>query len=234
MTDIDISPEAVERMACILDGRGGFVKGNVVVATLRALSAALTQSRAERAAAYERAAEMIREYPHFMLMTPDQKKVCVHLAQVIRALATPDQSSALAALIAEAKAEALGGPWEDKPDALTDAVRVSHPVFTKDYKTYTEALELVSNRHGKGALVGLVNYLMAQNKTAEARGMRKAAEICSDVANDREQQIQAGKNVPAHSVDVPQQMRWSAGKLQAQQLSDAILAAIPQGDATND
>jgi len=62
MTDIDISPEAVERMACILDGRGGFVKGNVVVATLRALSAALTQSRAERAAAYERAAEMIREY----------------------------------------------------------------------------------------------------------------------------------------------------------------------------
>ena len=51
MTDIDISPEAVERMACILDGRGGFVKGNVVVATLRALSAALTQSRAERAAA---------------------------------------------------------------------------------------------------------------------------------------------------------------------------------------
>ena len=86
MTDIDISPEAVERMACILDGRGGFVKGNVVVATLRALSAALTQSRAERAAAYERAAEMIREYPHFMLMTPDQKKVCVHLAQVILAL----------------------------------------------------------------------------------------------------------------------------------------------------
>ena len=86
MTDIDISPEAVERMACILDGRGGFVKGNVVVATLRALSEALTQSRAERAAAYERAAEMIREYPHFMLMTPDQKKVCVHLAQVILAL----------------------------------------------------------------------------------------------------------------------------------------------------
>ena len=55
------------------------------LATLRA-SEALTQSRAERAAAYERAAEMIREYPHFMLMTPDQKKVCVHLAQVILAL----------------------------------------------------------------------------------------------------------------------------------------------------
>ena len=62
MTDIDISPEAVERMACILDGRGGFVKGNVVVATLRALSAALTQSRAERAAAYERAAEAAIKY----------------------------------------------------------------------------------------------------------------------------------------------------------------------------
>ena len=62
MTDIDISPEAVERMACILGVRGGFVKDNVVVATLRALSAALTQSRAERAAAYERAAEAAIKY----------------------------------------------------------------------------------------------------------------------------------------------------------------------------
>lgn len=50
---IDITPEAVERMACILDGRGGFVKDNVVVATLRALSAALTSSQAETAAAWQ-------------------------------------------------------------------------------------------------------------------------------------------------------------------------------------
>ena len=45
-------------------------------------------AQAAVAAAYEAAAEMISEYPHFMLMTPDQKKVCVHLAQVIRTLAT--------------------------------------------------------------------------------------------------------------------------------------------------
>ena len=51
--------------------------------TTEQLEAMLTGARD---AAYERAAEMIREYPHFMLMTPDQKKVCVHLAQVILAL----------------------------------------------------------------------------------------------------------------------------------------------------
>ena len=50
---------------------------------------------------------MIREYPHFMLMTPDQKKVCVHLAQVIRALTTHEQSSALAAIEAAAEVVAL-------------------------------------------------------------------------------------------------------------------------------
>jgi hypothetical protein len=70
----------------------------------------------------------------------------------------------LAGVIAEARADALSGPWEDKPDALTAAVDATHPVYTKDYETYTEALELVSNRHSKGSLVGLVNYLLVQNK----------------------------------------------------------------------
>ena len=54
MTETDISPEAVERLACILEGRGGFVKDSTITATLRALSAALTQSRAETAAAEAR------------------------------------------------------------------------------------------------------------------------------------------------------------------------------------
>lgn len=107
MTTTDISPEAVERLACILEGRGGFVKDSTITVTLRALSAALTQSRASEAAAYEAVAEMISEYPHFMLMTPDQKKVCVHLAQVIRSLATPDQRAALDRMIAEAEARGM-------------------------------------------------------------------------------------------------------------------------------
>jgi len=225
MTDIDISSEAVERLDAALASQIGddisvifnheslFKRSRGMIL---ALSAALTQSRAETAAAYERAANRVA---NCYIGTE-------HIEAAIRALATPDQSLSLAAVVAEAKADALGGPWEDEPDALTDAVHASHPVFTKDYKTYTDALELVSNRHGKGALVGLVNYLMAQNKDAEARGMRKAAEICADIAKEQEQKIQVGKNVPAHAVDVPQQMRWSAGKLQAEQLAEAILAAL--------
>lgn len=130
MTDIDISPEAVERLAA----RHASLVNDHTAATLRAISAALTlhqndasyqcrervkeweranatelalaQSRAETAAAFDAAAQLVSEYPHIMLMTPDQKRVCVHLSQVLRALATPDQSSALAAI--EAAAEARG------------------------------------------------------------------------------------------------------------------------------
>ena len=69
MTTTDISPEAVERLACILEGRGGFVKDSTITVTLRALSAALTQSRAETAAAYERAAEAANAL-HPALSTP--------------------------------------------------------------------------------------------------------------------------------------------------------------------
>ena len=54
MTDIDISPKAVERLA---DGYSRSI-GFGTATTLRALSAALTQSRAETAAAYERAAQL--------------------------------------------------------------------------------------------------------------------------------------------------------------------------------
>jgi hypothetical protein len=72
--------------------------------------------------------------------------------------------AALDRMIADARAESLSGPWDDKPDALTDAVEAAHPHHTKDFATYIEALELVSNRHSKGALVGLVNYLLAKNK----------------------------------------------------------------------
>ena len=132
MTDIDISPEAVERLACILEGRGGFVKDSTITVTLRALSAALTQSRAETAA----------------------------------------------------------------------------------------ALELVSNRPRKGALVGLVNYLMAQNKTAEARGMRKAAALARQALVDGAY-IKRGSHQ-----ETPSSVMFLAETL----VSNAILAAIPQGE----
>lgn len=117
MTETDISPEAVERLACILEGRGGFVKDSTITATLRALSAALTQSRAETAtlrsfiadfAAFDFAAC----YRH-PTSSPEDDGDDVTDAEPVwawqedaRALTTPDQASALAAV--EAAAEARG------------------------------------------------------------------------------------------------------------------------------
>ena len=165
MTDIDISPEAVERLACILEWRGGFVKDSTITATLRALSAALTQSRAETAAAYERAAEMCiaPEAAHiawYMKWGNFPKRSARHefIAAMIRALTTPEQSSALAAIEA----------------------------------------------------------------AAEARGMRKAAEI-------------AQLNAWCHQgVDAYSQGMDAGARHQCKVINDAILAAIPQGDTTND
>lgn len=71
------------------------------------------------------------------------------------------QTAALDRVRLEAKAEALNGPWSDEPDEMTPSILASHPVHTKDYATYAEALRLVSNRHSKGALVCLVNHLLA-------------------------------------------------------------------------
>lgn len=199
MTNIDISLEAIEQLrASMRVGHSSTVDAERMIL---ALSAALTQSRAETAAVIDMAVSAANKLtPPFSDRTMGESIVGASISKAIRDLATPDQSSAIEALIAETKAGVLGGPWEDKPDALTDAVHAAHPVFTKDYKTYDKAMELVSNRHGKGALVGLVNYLISQNKSAEARVMRKAAKLCDKF-------------------------------LFIDEIKEAILAAIPQGVA---
>ena len=50
--------------------------------------------------------------------------------------------------------------WGDKEDDMTEAIEASHPVRSGRYKTYERALDLVSNRHSKSALVALVNHLL--------------------------------------------------------------------------
>ena len=200
MTETDISPEAVERLACILEGRGGFVKDSTITATLRALSAALTlhqndanyqcrervkeweranaaelaltKSRAETAAAYERAAGVLDTHGDSAATEALGARLCCngdmcgcrgadvgsYLQHLIRALTTPEQSSALAAIEA----------------------------------------------------------------AAEARGMRKAAEI-------------AQLNAWCHQgVDAYSQGMDAGARHQCKVINDAILAAIPQGDTTND
>ena len=94
MSDIDISPEAVEQLAHHDDIGGDALR---FAPTLRALSAALTQSRAETAAVIERAAKLFDDGTNV---------TCAAIGRCIRAIATPDQSSALAAI--EAAAEARG------------------------------------------------------------------------------------------------------------------------------
>lgn len=65
---------------------------------IEALELALTQSRAETAAAYERAAECIECAPKRMRLVD---------IEAIRALATPEQSAALDAIKAETRAQGM-------------------------------------------------------------------------------------------------------------------------------
>lgn len=72
---------------------------------IEALELALTQSRAETAAAYERAADVCF-YPTYKAVTTSDW-VSARKAAAIRALATSDQSAALAAMLAEARAQGM-------------------------------------------------------------------------------------------------------------------------------
>lgn len=85
-------------------------------------------------------------------------------ADLLRAL-----SSRIEALTAERDALTNPPPWEDRDDAMSPAILQSHPVNSKDYASYSAALELVSNRHGKGALVGLVCHLLRERDAALAQ-----------------------------------------------------------------
>ena len=57
--------------------------------------------------------------------------------------------------------------WSDKPDQWQAAIDAAHPTITEKHKTYAKALEMVSNRHSKGSLVDLVNWLLAYRRPTE-------------------------------------------------------------------
>jgi hypothetical protein len=57
--------------------------------------------------------------------------------------------------------------WKDEPDLFTSDILKAHPTVTGDHETYEFALALVSNRHGKGSLVDLVNWLLFRLKCWE-------------------------------------------------------------------
>jgi hypothetical protein len=73
---------------------------------------------------------------------------------------------------------------EDKPDDLTAAIAAAHPLRTGHHASYARALELVGNRHSKGALVELVSYLLVQiGATAEAARAEERARVEAEIAD---------------------------------------------------
>lgn len=53
--------------------------------------------------------------------------------------------------------------WDDKPDEFTAAIEKAHPVVTREHQRYALAMRMVGNRHSKGALIDLVNWLLKLN-----------------------------------------------------------------------
>jgi len=56
--------------------------------------------------------------------------------------------------------------WEDREDEWSKEIQRAHPINTGFFNTYDLACEMVGNRHGKFALIALVNWLLrkAQDK----------------------------------------------------------------------
>lgn len=75
----------------------------------------------------------------------------------------------LAVLLDTVKAEAIAGvdDWRDKKDEWTDAIDSAHPTRSGSHAEYATAMKMVGNRHSKGELVDLVNWLLVRLKAEE-------------------------------------------------------------------
>lgn len=62
----------------------------------------------------------------------------------------------------EARIEDLEFSGSDVDDQYTHHIDRAHPMFSRDHQRYHRALEMVSNRHSKYALVDLVNWLLTR------------------------------------------------------------------------
>jgi len=93
------------------------------------------------------------------------------VAASIRALPLPPdlRDAEIATLRAEVeRLKALvSSPWDDKPLPEDHAIHAAHPMHSDDFQAaqrYLRAVNLVSARHGKYALVNLVNWLLSTDK----------------------------------------------------------------------
>jgi hypothetical protein len=79
----------------------------------------------------------------------------------------------------EAKEQVRGSEeWADRDDEHTKAIAQAHPMITKDHDRYARALALVEKRHSKGAIVEMVNWLLARAEAKEDWS-RAAADVLS-------------------------------------------------------
>jgi hypothetical protein len=119
----DLKDRLREIAASNINGWGYAVQA---IDRIEAIELALTQSSAETAAAYERAAERFEK-----IRAP---LTYGEISSMIRALATPDQSAALDAVRAEARAQGMREAaeiagnsnyetWETAPDAILAAIK---------------------------------------------------------------------------------------------------------------
>jgi hypothetical protein len=62
----------------------------------------------------------------------------------------------------------------DRDDECSAAIAAAHPTLTGKHDLYVQAMKMVGNRYSKGALVCLVNWLLAERDREEAAAKREA------------------------------------------------------------
>ena len=52
--------------------------------------------------------------------------------------------------------------WDDRTDEWTEQIKEAFPTRSGSHEHYAEAMRMVGNRHSKGELVALVNWLLVR------------------------------------------------------------------------
>lgn len=112
----------------------------------------------------------------------------------------------------------------------------THPVGTADLVKVQQNLEHWRQEVGKlHSRVATLTDQLTRANAATAAAYEVAAQIADDFVRMRERQIETEKAKTSLHVNVPQIMRWQAGKVQSEAISAAIRAlATPDQTAALD
>lgn len=129
------------------------------------------------------------------------------------------------AALAQAREDALNGPWSDTPDEHTPAITAAFPTRSGSHAEFAQAMQMVGNRQSKGALVALVNWLLVREVDAVrvVRAREEMRDRC--VAFLREQQNIAKIN-GQHVITHDEAIEYPAVENELRECADAI-AALP-------